>query len=137
LTMNSGRWCSPGIRQTQIRPPDCQMVKRDSSLQRTRFHFSRVQWLRALHHSNWRSVLRTVYLGLCTGALQLKPISWSSRQTVIVLTFPEAVWNSLVSVTSKDRRFLRATALGGPVLWTCVVYHFAAELLLLLDVSTS
>ncbi|KAK6313824.1 hypothetical protein J4Q44_G00152830 [Coregonus suidteri] len=43
---------SPGIRQTQIRPSDCQMVKRDSSLQRTRFHCSRVQWRRALHHSS-------------------------------------------------------------------------------------
>ncbi|XP_064786656.1 CTD nuclear envelope phosphatase 1A-like isoform X1 [Oncorhynchus masou masou] len=30
---------------------DCQMVKRDSSLQRTYFHFSRVQWRRALHQS--------------------------------------------------------------------------------------
>ena len=31
---------------------DCQMVKRDSSLQRKRFHCSRVQWWRALHHTS-------------------------------------------------------------------------------------
>jgi hypothetical protein len=29
------------------------------------------------------------------------------------------------------------SALGGPVPWACVAYHFAAEPLLLLDVSTS
>ncbi|KAM9502208.1 uncharacterized protein ACWYII_000088 [Salvelinus alpinus] len=40
----TGRWRSPGIHQTQICPSDCQMVKRDSSLRRTRFHSSRVQW---------------------------------------------------------------------------------------------
>uniref|UniRef100_A0A8C7SBU0 Protein FAM180A-like n=1 Tax=Oncorhynchus mykiss TaxID=8022 RepID=A0A8C7SBU0_ONCMY len=38
--------------QTQIRPSDCQMVKRDTSLQTTHFHCSRVQWRRALHHSS-------------------------------------------------------------------------------------
>jgi hypothetical protein len=31
----------------------------------------------------------------------------------------------------------QTSALGGPVLWACVTYHFVAELLLLLDVSTS
>jgi hypothetical protein len=31
---------------------------------------------------------------------------------------------------------LRASALGGPILWACLAYHFAAEALLLLDVST-
>jgi hypothetical protein len=34
-TMHWGSYRSPGIRQTQIHPSDCQMVKRDSSLQRT------------------------------------------------------------------------------------------------------
>uniref|UniRef100_A0A8C7JQ68 Protein FAM180A n=1 Tax=Oncorhynchus kisutch TaxID=8019 RepID=A0A8C7JQ68_ONCKI len=34
-----------------IRPSDCQMVKRDTSLQTTHFHCSRVQWRRALHPS--------------------------------------------------------------------------------------
>ena len=42
--------------------------------------------------------------------------------------------NSVVSVATEDRLFLSATALGGPVLWTCVAYHFSAELLLLLEV---
>ena len=32
---------------------------------------------------------------------------------------------------------LRALTLGGPSLWACVTYHFAAELLLPIDVSTS
>uniref|UniRef100_A0AAZ3RFC7 Myosin IXb n=1 Tax=Oncorhynchus tshawytscha TaxID=74940 RepID=A0AAZ3RFC7_ONCTS len=41
-----------GIRQTQIRLSHCQMVKRDSSLQRKRFHCSRVQWRQALHPSS-------------------------------------------------------------------------------------
>ena len=31
---------------------------------------------------------------------------------------------------------LRSSALSGPNLWACVAYHFAAESLLLLDVST-
>uniref|UniRef100_A0A4W5MM73 Family with sequence similarity 180 member A n=1 Tax=Hucho hucho TaxID=62062 RepID=A0A4W5MM73_9TELE len=47
-----------------IRPSDCQMVKRDSSLQRTRFYCSRVQWRQALHHSSRRLALRMVILGL-------------------------------------------------------------------------
>ncbi|GFU51734.1 hypothetical protein TNCV_104611 [Trichonephila clavipes] len=34
---------SPGIRQTQTRPSDCQTVKRDSPLQRTVFHRFTVQ----------------------------------------------------------------------------------------------
>ncbi|KAB5559430.1 hypothetical protein PHYPO_G00028930 [Pangasianodon hypophthalmus] len=39
----SGRWCSSGIHQTQIHPSDCQIAKRDSSLQGTCFHCSRIQ----------------------------------------------------------------------------------------------
>jgi hypothetical protein len=35
-TMHWGKYCSPGIRQTQISSSDCQMVKLDSSLQRKR-----------------------------------------------------------------------------------------------------
>jgi hypothetical protein len=50
-------------------------------------------------------------LGLCAAALSWKSISWSSRRTVIVLTLlPEAVWNSVVSVATEDRRFLHATS---------------------------
>jgi hypothetical protein len=42
-----------------------------------------------------------------------------------------------VSVAIEERLFLHASALSGPVLLVCVAYHLAAELLLLLDVSTS
>jgi hypothetical protein len=55
-----------------------------------------------------------VILGLCAAAWPWKPISWSSRRTVLVLTvlvlmfLPEAVWNSVVSVATGNRRFLRA-----------------------------
>ena len=105
--------------------------------QRTRFHCCWVQCRRALHHSNWRLALQMVVLGLCAAARPWKPISWSSRRTVLVLILlPEAVWNTLVSVRTKDEQCLLAT-LGGPVLWACVAYHFMAEPLLLLDVSTT
>ncbi|CAI9567802.1 unnamed protein product, partial [Staurois parvus] len=40
----------PGNRQTQKRPLDCQTETLDLSLQRTRLHYSRVQWWCALHH---------------------------------------------------------------------------------------
>ena len=114
------------------------MVKRDSSLQRTHFHCFRVQWRRALHHSGRCLALHVVILGLCAAARPWKLISWSSWRTALVLMLlPEAVRNSVGSVATEDRRFLRASALGGPVLWACVAYHFAAKPLLLLDVSTS
>ena len=129
---------SHGIRQTQISPSNCQMVWCDSSLQRMRFRCSRVQWRRALHHSHLRLVLRIVILCLCAVARPWKPISWSFQRTVLVLTLlPEAVWNSVVSVATEDRWFWCTTAPGSPVLWACVAYHFAAEPLLLLDISTS
>ena len=47
-----------------------------------------------------------------------------------------AVWNSEVSVVTEDRWFLD-TMLFSTWQWACVAYHFAAEPLLLLDVSTS
>jgi hypothetical protein len=85
------------------------MVKCDSSLQRTHFHCSRVQWQWALHHSSRRLALRIVIFGLCA-TQPWKPISWSSRQTAIVLMLiPEAVWNLVVSVATEDRQFIRAT----------------------------
>ncbi|CAI9569526.1 unnamed protein product [Staurois parvus] len=40
--MQSGKYCSPGNRQTQTRLLECQ--KHDLSLQRTYLHCSRVQW---------------------------------------------------------------------------------------------
>jgi len=43
-----------------IRPSDCQIVKRDSSLQRTRFHCSSVQLRHTLHQSKRRLALRMV-----------------------------------------------------------------------------
>ena len=101
------------------------MVKCDSSLQRTRFHCSRVQWWRASHHCWQRLALRMVILGLCAAGHPWKPISRNSWRTVLVLMLlPEAVWNSVVNVATEDRWFLCASALGGPVLWVCVVYHF-------------
>jgi hypothetical protein len=43
--------------------------------------------------------LRMGMLGLCAAARPWKPISWSSCWTVLVLMlFPEVVWNSVVSV---------------------------------------
>jgi hypothetical protein len=65
--------------------------------------------------------LRMVNLGLCAAAQPWKPILWCSWQTVLVLTLlPVTVWNSVMSVATEDRWFLRALALGGPVLWACV-----------------
>jgi hypothetical protein len=43
------------------------MVKRDSSLQRTRFHYSRVQWWRDLYHSSRGLALRIGDLRLVCG----------------------------------------------------------------------
>ena len=62
--MHLGRWCSPGIRHTQVLLSECQM-KDDSSLQRMRFHLSRVQWRRALHHSSQRLALRMDFRLVC------------------------------------------------------------------------
>ena len=64
-------------------------------------------------------------------------MSWISWCTILVLMLlPEPVWNSVVSDATEDRPFLNA-ALGGPALWVCMVYHFLAKLLLLLDASIS
>ncbi|XP_058230352.1 uncharacterized protein LOC131343021 isoform X2 [Hemibagrus wyckioides] len=73
-TMQSDKNRSPGNRQTQTRPSDCQMEKRDSSLQRTRLHCSRVQWRRALHHCIRRFALHLVMYGLDAAARPWKPI---------------------------------------------------------------
>ena len=76
----------------------------------------------ALHHSSWRLALH-MHLGLCAAPRPWKPISWSSWQTVLVLTLlPEAV------LELGDECFNRGA---------CLAYHFAAEPLLLLDVSAS
>ena len=56
--------------------------------------------------------------------------------TIVLTLLPEVVWNSVLSVATEDRLFVHATCFSGPVLWACTTYHFAAEPLLLLDVST-
>ncbi len=83
-TMQSDKYRSPGNHQTQTRPSDCQMEKRDSSLQRTRLHCSRVQWWRALHHGIPRFALHLVTYGLDAAARPWKPIPWSSLCTVFL-----------------------------------------------------
>ena len=83
-----------------------------------------VQWRQALHHSSRHLALRMVILGLCAAARPWKPISWSTRWTVLVLTLlPEAVWNSVVSVATKDRRFLRVTHFSTLMWMFCVFAH--------------
>ena len=68
----------------------------------------------ALHHSSRCLALRMVTWGLCAATRPWKPISWSSRRTVLVLTLlPEAVRNS-VSVATKDRGFLRPMCFSTP-----------------------
>ena len=64
-TMHWGRQRSPGIRQTQIRPLDCQMVKLDSSPQRMHFIESNGGELYITPTNNWHCTwsydLRLVY----------------------------------------------------------------------------
>ena len=50
------------------------MVKCNSSLQRTCFHCTRVQWRWALHHSSQSLALCIGILGLCVAARAWKPI---------------------------------------------------------------
>ena len=91
--MLSDKYRSPGNRQTQTRPSDCQMEKRDSSLQRTHLHCSRVQWRHALQHCIRRFALHSVMYGLDSAALPWKPIPWSSLGTVLELIWrPPEVW---------------------------------------------
>ena len=113
------------------------MVKRDPSLQRTSFHCSRVQWGWALHHSSQRLAWRMVILGMCAAARPYKPISWSSQRTVLVLTLlPDSLKLRSECCNRRQTIFsmLCASALGSPIMWACVAYHFVAELLLL-DIS--
>ena len=75
------------------RPLDCQMLKRDSLLQRMG-----VQWWRALHHSSRLLALRMVILGLCVAARPWMPISWHSRRTVAVVA-PRCFHFTITSLT--------------------------------------
>ena len=64
-------------------------------------------------------------LGIAHGDLRLvcvrllghgNPFNDAPAKQFVRTFLPEAVWNSVVSVTTEDRRCLRPTALGGPVL---------------------
>ena len=96
--MHSGRKRSPGIRQTQIHPLDCQTVK--SSLQRTSFHCSRIQWWQALHHSSRRLALHMVILGMWNPFHEAP-----NEQFLCWRCFQMQFWNSVVRVTTEDRWF--------------------------------
>jgi hypothetical protein len=97
-----------------------------------RFHCSRIQWRRALHHSSQRMALCMVILGLCAAAQPWKHISWSSPRTVIVQTLlPEAVWNSVVSVASYALQhsagpFCELVCPTTLQLSSCCFFHFTA-----------
>ncbi|CAI9599306.1 unnamed protein product [Staurois parvus] len=69
--MQSSKYCSPGNCQTQTGPLDCQTEKHDSSLQRTLFHCSRVQWQCALHHC-----IRSFAFHLVMSCLDAAPRPW-------------------------------------------------------------
>ena len=104
---------SPGNRQTQTRPSDCQMEKRDLSLQRTRLHCSRVQWRCALHHCIRRFALHLLMYGLDAAARPWKPIPWSSLRTVLELIWrPHEVWRSVVIDSAESWRPLHTMSLG-------------------------
>ena len=113
-----------------VKPRFCKMVKHDSSLQRTHFHFSRVQWRQALHHSSRCLALCMVILGLCAAGQPGKPISWSSQRAFLVMALlPKAVWNLVVSVETEDRPSSHSVSLCGLPLhgWAVVAprcFHF-------------
>ena len=72
-TMQSDRYRSPDNRQTQTRPSDCWVEKRDWSLQRRRLCCCRVQWQRALHHCIRRFALHLLMFGLDAATRPWKP----------------------------------------------------------------
>ena len=134
--MQSDKYRSPGNRQIQTRPSDCQMEKSDFSLQRTRFHCSRVQWRRALHHCIRRFALHLVMHGLDTAARPWKPIflklsmhcSWANLK---------ATWSLEVCSDWLCRLCpLYASASADPALSFYVADHFVAELLFFPIAST-
>jgi hypothetical protein len=51
--------------------------------------------------------------------------------------FPKLPMHSSCADVTSRGSFELGSELGGPVLWACVAYHFMAELLLLLAISTS
>jgi hypothetical protein len=78
-----GQVRSPGFHQTQIRPTDCQMVNRYSSLQRMRFHCSRVQQRQTLHHSSRCLAFSMVILGLCMAAGHRNPFHEAPNEQLL------------------------------------------------------
>ena len=130
-TMQSDMSRSPSNRQSQTRPSDCQMEKRDSSLQRTRLHCSRVQWWRALHHCIQRFALHLLMYSLDAAARPWKPIPWSSLHCSwanLKATWSLEVcsdWLCRKLATSAPQRL----SIHWPALSFYVAYHFVAELL--------
>ncbi len=121
-------------RRSQTHLSDRHKEQLDSSLPRTGFHCSRVQWCCGLHYSSQRLVLNLVMWGMHAVALPWKPIAWSSCCTGIVLILISLeVWNSS-AMESERWLFLRTMHLGDPVLWLYAVFCF--KLLLFLNTST-
>ena len=101
----SERRRSPGILYSPTHPSDCQIPIRDSSLHKICLHYLGVQWLCSLHQFN-----RCVACWWCSVYMQLsgfrKLNSWSSRRTVLVLVvFPDALWNSVCILPTYDMRY--------------------------------
>lgn len=61
-------------------PSDSMIVKHDLSLQRRRFHSSRLQWQHALHNSSQSLALHKVILDLCAAAQELIEIYFMKLQ---------------------------------------------------------
>jgi hypothetical protein len=77
------------------------------------FHCSRVQWRRALHQSSRRLALLMVILGLTCGCSVIDTHFMKlPTNTYCAELLPEAVWNSMVSVATEERRFLHGTHLS-------------------------
>ena len=103
--MQSEQYCSPGNRQTQSRPSDCQMEKRDSSLQRTEN--------RALHHCIRCFALYLLIYALDAAAWPWKPISLSFLRTALELIWrPHEVCRSVAIDSAESCRPLHTMHLS-------------------------
>ena len=99
------------------------MEKRDSSLQRTHLHCSRVQWQCALHHCIQRFALYLLMYCLDADARPWKLIPWSSLRTILELVIDSAEsWRPLrtlrLSILWPRSIILRGLPLRG---WVAVV----------------
>ncbi len=95
--------------------------KHDSSLHRTCFHCSRVQWPCALHHS-----IRRLALYLVIWSLRVAAWPWKSISRRYFM--PVDVWNSSAMEP------VESWWLGDPTLWHYMVFRFVHELIL--NIST-